>query len=181
MGTTRLALIFLATLGGGCRRLAMRSAPQSTALTESYSSKTGLITVHYPALFAARTVGPQSNVLLARSFDDGSDEAIVFVAIENPVSDELGEFARVSELKNGAHYNKYQQLSSARVTFGGVPAVLTRGSWETDKRHQSYLRSSYVLLRDGKGYIFSSVYPQARAAEEGPLLDKIVQATHFDK
>jgi hypothetical protein len=181
MTTTRLALLLLtATLGGGCRRLLSRhQAPQSTELSQTYDSKTGFLTVHYPAAFAARTVGPQSNVLLARSFDDGSDEAVVFVAVANPASDELDEFARVSELKNAAHYNKWQQLSSGHVTIAGMPAVRTHGSWESEKKHFPYLRTSYVFVRNGKGYIFSYVYPQARAAEDEPLLEKIIQATRF--
>jgi hypothetical protein len=181
MRTTRLALLLIAvTLGGGCRRLLSRHlAKQSTELTQSYASKTGFLTVHYPAAFAARTVGTQSSVLLARGFDDGSDEAVVFVAIANPASDELDEFARVSELKNSEHYNKYQQLTSGRATLLGVPAVRAHGSWETEKKHLPYLRTSYVFLRNGKGYIFSYVYPQAHAAEDEPLLEKIIQATVF--
>jgi hypothetical protein len=118
-------------------------------------------------------------VLLARGFDDGSDEAVVFVAIANPASDELDEFARVSELKNSTHYNKWQQLSSGRVTFLGAPAVRTHGSWESEKKHFPYLRTSYVLVRNGKGYIFSYVYPQTHATEDEPLLEKILQATVF--
>jgi hypothetical protein len=66
MRTSASLLILVCSLLGCSRRSADQSQKAPEGLAQSYHSHNGLITVHYPSSFAAKTVGPVRQVSLLR-------------------------------------------------------------------------------------------------------------------
>jgi len=177
--TTGLVVLALA----GCDRFIPRptakkkAAAQREPLSESYTSKNGLVTAHYPASFAAKTVG-KSVVMLARNLDGGLDEAITFVPIEKPISDELGEFARIVAKAEEGALDGFTLTSSGPATCNGQSGTQKTGTWGSSA---TYIRRACYFLRNGHGYSVAYIVPQSRAAEETPVLVQIVEAMEFNR
>jgi hypothetical protein len=184
------ALVLISVCAGGCDRLlslsrpnaksvpAHREArPQREALSESYTSKNGLITVHYPSSFAAKTVG-KNVVLLARNLNDGLDEVVTFVPIEKPISDELPEFARVIAKAEEGALAGYAVTSSGPATCNGQTAAAKTGTWG---KNAPYFRRACYFLHNGHGYSVAYMVPQSHAAEETAMLVQIAEGMQFNR
>lgn len=150
------------------------------ALTQSYTSKNGLLTAHYPADFAASTVGT-SSVVVTRNLPGGLDEAMAFVPIEKPISGELAEFARVVGAAEVKELNSYVETSSVPATCVGAPAIETTGTWKSKSGTLSYLRKACHFIHNGHGYSIAYSVPSTRAAEEEPTLHAIREATQLNR
>src|SRR5437762_2016457 len=96
----RRALVFL---GGGailaCALACMRrrSPPTNEPLTQTYADPNRLVTVRYPASFAASVTG-RNVIQVARNMPGGHSEAVFVAAIETPISTDPVEFNRVMSL-----------------------------------------------------------------------------------
>jgi len=152
----------------------------SPAMTESYPSKNGLITVHYPATFIAKTVGT-SSIVLARNLTGGLDEALAFVPIETPISTEVHEFARVVGAAEVKDLNSYVETSSLPATCAGKPGIETIGTWHSSRGTLTYVRKACHFIHNGHGYSIAYSVPSTVAAEEEPTLHAIREATQFNR
>lgn len=152
-----------------------------SAMTSSFPAVNGLITVHYPASFAAKTVGT-SSIVLARNVPGGLDEALVFIPIEKPVSTELREFARVVGAAEVKDLDSYVETSSLPATCAGKPGIETTGTWRSTARATlTYLRKGCHFIHNGHGYSISYSVPSTRVADDEPTLRAIVDATQFNR
>ena len=181
-------LLLLACSLLSCRRFAegfaeglkgeTKAAAKAEAIDQSYVSKNGLITVHYPGSFAAKTVG-QSVVVLAKNLGDGTDEAVTFASVDQPISDEVGEFARVVDHATVEKLGQYAEKMKKPATCNGQPGVETYGTWVTEQGGIRISRRACYFLRDGHGYSFAFSVPENHEAEQEPILQKILDATEF--
>ena len=179
-----LAAIALSALLA-CKTLAKKlkggTAGTSTSepFTQSYGSKNGLITAHYPVSFAAKTVASTS-VELVRNLSLGHDEAVVLVPIERPITDELDELSRVMSNAQTSKLNRFTKRYEKHTTCNGQPAVEIEGVWYTKASGTAVVWHSCNFMRDGHGYSFSYLVPQSEEAAQGPYLKKILEATSFN-
>jgi hypothetical protein len=152
----------------------------TAAMTQSYTSKNGLLTAHYPADFAASTVGT-SSIVVTRNLPGGLDEAMAFVPIEKPISAELGEFARVVGAAEVKELNSYVETSSLPATCVGAPGIETTGTWRSKSGALTYLRKACHFIHNGHGYSIAYSVPSPRAAAEEPTLHAIREATQLNR
>ena len=158
-----------------------KGAPTPPAgMTESYASKNGLITAHYPASFAASTVGT-SSIVVSRNLPGGLDEALALVPIETPISSDLKEFARVIGAAEVKELHGYAESSSVAATCAGKPGIETTGTWRSEKGALTYLRKACHFLASGHGYSIAYSVPTTLAAAEEPTLRAIREATQFNR
>jgi hypothetical protein len=182
-----VALVATLALGlVGCKRGSSSGGATSEAtvtvpeMTESYPAKNGLITVHYPASFAAETVGT-SAIVLVRDLPGGLDEALTFVPIETPISRELREFARVIGAAEVKELKSYVETSSLPATCAGKPGLETTGTWRATRGTLTYLRKACHFIHNGHGYSIAYSVPSTLVAEEEPTLRAIRDATQFNR
>jgi hypothetical protein len=184
----RKPLSFLAILVWalvGCKRDAPSggatgAAGALAAMTESYASKNGLLTAHYPADFAASTVGT-SSIVVTRNLPGGLDEALAFVPIEKPISTELREFARVIGAAEIKDLNGYVETSALPATCVGAAGIETTGTWKSERGSMTYLRKACHFIHNGHGYSIAYSVPSTHAAEEEPTLRAIREATQLNR
>jgi hypothetical protein len=166
----------------GCKqgKATAEAAGAVPAMTESYAAKNGLLTVHYPASFAASTVGT-SSIVLVHNLPGGLDEALAFVPIETPVSTELHEFARVVGAVEVKDLKSYVETSSLPATCAGKPGLETTGTWRSTRGSLTYLRKACHFVHNGHGYSIAYSVPSPRVAEDEPTLRAIREATQFNR
>jgi hypothetical protein len=186
-GRTLASAVLLLTALVACKNDPFRQAlssqraqPTAEALTQAYASKNGLITVRYPGSFAAKTVG-KSSIVLARNLSDGTDEALVFVSVEKPISDELAEFARVVNGATVKELDHYSETSSRAATCNGQPGIEAVGTWGQRTDGGAYRRRACFFLRQGHGYAFTYSMPETHVATDDALLLRIREATEFNR
>jgi hypothetical protein len=177
MRTAAFLLIPVCTLLACSRRSVGQSRKAPEGFDQSYPSHNGLITVHYPSSFAAKTTG-KAVVVLVRNLLDGTDEAATFTSVDKPISDELSEFARVVDQAETSKLNGYTETAKNSATCNGQKGVETRGKWVTAKSGTPYLHRACHFLRDGHGFSFAYSVPE-KHPEEDVLMMKIVEATEF--
>ena len=152
----------------------------SSEMTASFASKNGLITAHYPADFEASAVGT-SSIVVTRNLPGGLDEAMVLVPIENPISSDLKEFARVIGAAEVKDLRSYVETSALPASCAGKPGIETTGTWRSEKGTLTYLRKACHFLDHGHGYSIAYSVPSTLAAEEEPTLRAIRDATQFHR
>jgi hypothetical protein len=172
-----LALALVACKRGGGASGSTGAIP---AMTESFASKNGLITAHYPADFAASTVGT-SSIVVTRNLPGGLDEALAFVPIETPISSDLNEFARVIGAAEVKDLRDYVEASSLPASCAGKPGIETTGTWRSRRGTLTYLRKACHFLHNGHGYSIAYSVPSTQAADEEPTLRAIREATQFNR
>lgn len=184
----RWLLVVLLTLAcSGCEQLKKAQAMTAGATEEDrtdepldqvYISPNGLVTVHYPASFAAKRVG-DATVVVSRNLTDGHDEALSFTAIETPISDDLKEFARVVEQGAEKHYNQFSLKARTATTCHGAKGIETTGAWKSKKSEAYFTAWSCDFIRDGHGYRLFYTTPERLQDLHGPMLKRIIDATTF--
>jgi hypothetical protein len=177
-----LAILAIALLA--CKRGApgdgSTSGAASGGMTESFASKNGLITAHYPADFAASTVGT-SSIVVTRNLPGGLDEALALVPIEKPISSDLKEFARVIGAAEVKELHGYVESSALPASCVGKPGIETTGTWKSERGTLTYLRKACHFLDNGHGYSIAYSVPSTLAATEEPTLRAIREATQFHR
>jgi hypothetical protein len=165
-------MVLLGASGLACKRR-INKAPPISSFSQSYASENGLVSVRYPADFAAKKLSANS-ILLARNFGDGTDEAIAFTAIPKPITDDLQEYARVVLTAEVKSLENYSETSKRASMCGKSASVETVGRWGSNPRVM-YERHSCIFLFNGHGYSIAFSVPERRAGEEVPLLEQIRQ------
>lgn len=168
-------LIALVVLLVACNR--PPAGPVMEPLTQTYSTQNGLITAHYPAAFAANA-GSESRIQLNRTAP--VDVSLSMSAHEAPVSTDVNEYARVVLAAMTGTLDGYQELGRAATTCNGVPGIQARGTFRGGLGTPFYW-SACAFVRNGHGYSFFYVVPQADAAAWSPMLQSILDATTFNR
>jgi hypothetical protein len=177
------ALLVVACLLG-CKLLPKshrRSPPAAPEpLTQTHDSANGLVTLHYPASFAAEKVGTGS-IVLSRNLPNGHSETVSFVTIEEPISHELAEFARVVQAAQVKKLDGYAPISERTTACNAVTCIESTGTWHSSLGSVTYRRLGLAFIKNGHGYAFSYSVPQTEAATDELLLAKIVESTDFNR
>ena len=176
----RKPLCFVAILALALLACKKGAPPPPAAMTQSFASKNGLITAHYPADFAASTVGT-SSIVVSRSLPGGLDEALALVPIDKPISSDLNEFARVIGAAEVKELHGYVESSSLPASCVGKPGIETTGTWRSEKGTLTYLRKACHFLSNGHGYSIAYSVPSTLAATEEATLRAIREATQFNR
>lgn len=176
--TRGLLLVALVAAASACKRRKTATGASSSALTQSYTSANGLVTAHYPADFAAKRDG-ESVIILSRNLRDGTDEAVAFVAVDTPISDDLEEFTRVVNLASTKQLNRYEETGKRPASCGKFPGIEITGSWRAEDGITRYERRACHFLHGGHGYVFTFSVPKRHASEEIPQLMRILEATEL--
>jgi hypothetical protein len=167
-------------------RAAKRADP-SVPLTQKYTSGNGLVTAHYPSDFAAKKL-EQASVMLSRNLGLGNDEAVVFTAIGQPITDDPQELARVLEgafeksirAKGGTVTVGESRAAKCETSLTAYSGVETVGTYNIPPGPTVDLWSC-VFVTGGHGYKLSYLVAHGRSAEERPLLRRILAATELAK
>jgi hypothetical protein len=165
---------------------AKRTDP-NVPLAQKYTSANGLITAHYPSDFAAKKI-EQGSVLVSRNLGLGDDEAVVFTAIAQPITDDPHELARVLEnafekgirAKGGTVLIGEPRAGRCETNQAAYDGAETVGTY-TIAPGPTITVWSCVFVAGGHGYKLSYLVPRSRITEEGPLLRRIVAAAELTK
>lgn len=179
-GFVLLILAFLAIwqfLSPGAPPTSAVDAGASDALTERYTTGNGLVTVRYPASFAASKQGDAA-VIVTRPLADGNAETLVFEAVETPVSNDLKELERLLSAAEAKQLEGYVALSTRPGTCHGRPGIEVIGSFVT-KNGATYDRRACRFYDDGHFYSFAYALPRGKPAAETRLLETIVDAAEI--
>lgn len=154
--------------------------PLTVPLTESYGTPNHLLTGHYPADFAAKTLD-DATLVLARNFPDGEDEVITLAAVKNPITNDPHEFARIllglvdkNVAAKGGTSTKIADREA--MCLGKYPGVETEGTFELPASGV-YESKACFFVRGDRGYEVRYDVPRSRSASEVPLLSRIIDAT----
>jgi hypothetical protein len=162
----------------GATAASLRTAP----LSESFSTPNHLLTAHYPAEFAAKTLD-DSTLIVSRNFGGGEDEVVTLAAVKNPITNDPHELARILlglVDKNVAAKGGTSTKTGERpaTCLGKYPGVETEGTFSLPTS-APYESKACFFLRDDRGYEVRYDLPRSRASEEAPVLDRIIEATEL--
>ncbi len=155
-------------------------APTSTsALTETYASPNGLVTAHYPSDWAAKSVDT-GTLTITRNLTDGTDELVYVAGIENPITNDVNELARVLMVTQTktieATGEKWIETSRSHVPcFKSYPGLRVEGTFRAGGTKEK-LRMCFVL-RPNRAYVTKTMVPEIHEAVDLPLLESMVDAT----
>ncbi len=177
------AVIVLRLAAGERRHAKALEDPSKIELSQKYASRNGLVTAHYPADFAAQAL-EQNSLLLSRNFGRGEAELVVLAAVENPVSTDVREFARVylksvekTVTSRGGSMSTGEQLpATCRARGVAVDGVKVDSASQTPPEGPYSTRWCF-FMHAGHGYVQRYTAPRSRVDAERPLLERIVAAT----
>jgi hypothetical protein len=154
----------------------------SSALSEAYSTTNKLVTIHYPADFAAKSVDG-STVVVSRNLGGGDTELVTFGAVENAITDDPHELGRI--LLNSL--TKSVKASGGTYTKNSERPAMCLGKYSGVETEATYLlppaapyESKACFWVDGTtGYEIRYEVPKSRLSTEGPLLESIESGADF--
>jgi len=161
--------------------LAAKRAATPASFTESYSSPNGLVTAHYPADWAAKSVD-EGTLTVTRNLSDGGDELVYVAGIDNPISNDVNEIARIlllSQTKTieatGDHWTETARRRDA--CLHGIPGGLrVEGTFRAKGITKENVRLCF-LVHDGHAYATKTMVPAVHETEDLALLESMVQAS----
>jgi hypothetical protein len=154
-------------------------AGPSSALTERYEMGNGLVTARYPASFAASKQG-ETALIVVRTSPDGNSEAVVFEAVDQPISNDLKENARLVAAAEAKLLGGYVELSNRPATCHGQEGIEVVGSFVAENK-VTYHRRACRFHDGGHFYSFAYALPSAAAPEQRSLLEAIVDAAELGR
>jgi hypothetical protein len=147
-------------------------------LSQRYASRNGLIVAHYPATFAAQSRS-DSTLQLSHNLENRASEVVNLVSLERPISDDLGEFARVAFGGMITEMNQYHEISRRPATCAGTPGIELIATDVSRSSHVTYRWRVCALIRGGHGYVFSTTLDASLGTVRDAYLRRIVDATQF--
>jgi len=162
------------------------STPTSTSTaagnSETYITTNGLVTAHYPADFAAKSID-SGTLMLSRNNSDGTDEVVEVAGVPNPISDDVNEFSRVlvqAMKKNieSTTTGKWVETSRRRTTCFKTYAGLQIEGTYTAGITKENVKICY-FMRPNKGYELKTIVPAMHESRDLPVLQGIVDATEI--
>jgi hypothetical protein len=175
---------FLSPGGPAARADAGRAAPGAAAAagaddarTERYPSGNGMLAAHYPASFAASSLG-EGAVTVQRVSPDGNVAAVILESVETPVSTDIKELDRLLVAAEAKMFHAYVVETRRPATCLGNAGLEVIAA-QTADNGVSYSRRVCRFLVNGHLYSFAYTLPRDRVAGEAKLLQSIVDATEL--
>lgn len=159
----------------------------SEPLSEVRGTRNRLLRVHYPPSFTlkdiensgrTRHIYPKTTVHLTRSVSNRQVQQLYYTSIESPRYKDLAEFEksmhRTFLLKSPS---EDLQGRSEMLTCAGLPALVHRGV-------ETYLGIEIThvtcsIFHQGHGFFLSYQTPSSRVAEDGPLLEAMLDSAEL--
>jgi hypothetical protein len=164
------------------RAVAATVDPFTVPLAQTYKTPNGLVTGHYPADFAAKTLD-DATLVLSRNFDNGEDEVVTLAGVQSPITNDPHEFARIllalvdkKVAAKGGTSTKTSERDA--MCLGRYKGVEVEGSFSIPGSG-TYESKACFFIRGERGYETRYDYPRSRSAAEAPLLGRIVEATEL--
>jgi hypothetical protein len=162
------------------RAAAAKVSPHAVALSASYTTPNGLLTAHYPADFAAKSLD-DATLVVSRNFPGGEDEVVTLAAVRSPITNDPHELARILlglVDKNVAAKKGTSTKTAERevMCLGKYRGVETEGTFSLPGS-ATYESKACFFLHGDRGYEVRYDVPRSRAADEVPLLTRIIEAT----
>ena len=156
--------------------------PASVALSQSYKTTNGLLTAHYPADFAAKSLDT-ATLMVSRNLGDGSDEVVTFGVVPDPITDDPHEFGRILldslsknvTAKGGTTVKGAERAARCLGSYPGEEVEVTF----TFSSGNPYDSKSCFFMIGKRGYELRYDVPRSRAAHDVPLLERIIDATEL--
>src|SRR5262249_49559301 len=150
--------------------------PHTVPLSESYSTPNHLLTAHYPADFAAKSLD-DATLIVSRNFGGGEDEVVTLAAVRNPITNDPHEFARillalVEKTVTAKGGTSTKPAERETLCLGRYRGVETEGTFSLPTS-APYESKACFFVRGDKGYEVRYDVPRSRAADEAPLLTRI--------
>jgi hypothetical protein len=152
---------------------ALVEAPE--ALSLSFATKNGLVTVHYPPSFAAST--PNEHDVLLQRRSAGGEVVIAVDAIDHPISDHLEEVDRVVRLETGKRYAGFVPGPTTKTTCHDHPGVASSGTFAVEG--VSYESRACAYMNGAHYHRCFYVAPAAELAELEPSFKQICAAVEI--
>jgi len=157
--------------------------PMKVALSESYVTKNGLLTAHYPADFAASTPDA-GTIVLTRNLDASEADVITLGAVRSPVTNDVHEFARIlhaatekNVLAQGGSSYAWEDQRPASC-LGKYPGLEVEVSYRLPPAGVFVSYSCFFLMK-GRGYELRYDVPQGRASTDAVLARRVLDATEI--
>jgi hypothetical protein len=154
--------------------------PGAVPLSQSYATPNGLLTAHYPADFAAKTLD-NATLVISRNFGGGEDEVVTLAAVKSPITNDVKEFARILDglveknvIAKGGTYT--QTSHHPAQCLGSHPGFELDTTFKLPTVGPYVSKACFFLTAD-KGYEARYDVPSSRSAHEVVLLDRIIAAT----
>ncbi len=154
--------------------------PLTVALDQSYTTPNKLLTAHYPGSLVAKTLD-DATLIVSRNFGGGEDEVVTLAAVQSPITNDPKELARILlglVDKNVKEKGGTSAKTSERAgtCLGKYPGVEVEGTFTVPPT--APYPDQGVLLHPRRSRLRAALRrARARAATEGPLLDRIMNAT----
>jgi hypothetical protein len=149
-------------------------------LTERYAVKGGLAVAHHPKLLAPSQTNDSVARLAPAAYGPFDIEDEIFIATtKTPATAELDEYVRILHAPFEADLTAWRVTSKAAASCLGVyPGIELAATFLTkDGKPRKYW--SCTFLRSGHGYKVSYAVNESAAANDVPLLRKVVDATEI--
>jgi hypothetical protein len=162
----------------GCRRPKRQVVADQVPLDQAYTTRTRLLTLHYPKFYAATAAGEHSAALSPTSGAPVEiDSELYFTANMTPISNEVSEYARVIIDKLAENKPDYVEVYRRNAKcFRNMPGIEHLATFRSEARRMR--RWSCTFLANGHGYSFGYFVAET-ATSDTPLLEKILQATEI--
>ncbi len=187
LGVLGLVALFAAGIAIGYQREIARSKaakvdPMTVSLSEQHATTNGLLSAHYPADFAAKSLDA-ATLLISRNLGGVADEGLTLAAVSNPITDDPHEFARILWAAHDKNVTAKGGTSTKTVDhptkcLGKYDGVEWEGTFSLPLGEQ-YRSKGCFFIRGDRGYALRYDLPGTSYASDAPLLDRIIEATEL--
>lgn len=162
-----------------CKKSRHDGAHADLPLDQTYTTKTRLLTLHYPKDMVANAAGDHSAALAPTPLGALHRESeAYFTANMAPVSNEVTEYARVILDTLARGKTDYRELSRQRkICFRDVEGIEHVATFTDHGR--TFRRWSCTFLAGGHGYSFGFFVAVPDGEDDEVLLQKIVSSTEI--
>jgi uncharacterized RDD family membrane protein YckC len=183
-----LALSALETGGDTLLGSALQAAsiprvdPATVPLSESRSLSSGLLTIHYPEDFDAKSLD-EVTLFIHRQAPGGGEEGITMSAVAQPVTDDVFKYARLLEKvsKDG-----FARVGGSVVSSEAGPETCVGGhkGAGTTIRFRTPISGTFVVhactfMQEGTAFDARTVVSESQVAREMPLLQRIIDSATY--
>jgi hypothetical protein len=140
-------------------------------LSQSFTTKNGLGTIHYPASFAAST--PNDQTVVVQRHSSAGAHFVAIYAIDHPVSEHLDEVDRVIQLELAKSIPDFVATPSKPGLCHGEPGIVSSGSYP--EAGEVYELHGCAFMKDEVYHRCSYGVAKVELGATKPLLEEICE------
>jgi hypothetical protein len=184
------AVVLVLCVGLACKRRGSLSSSSSSSSssydsgtnTQTFTTKNGLVTAHYPEEFVARNVD-NDTISMRKRVADKSEEIVQVAAVVNPISDDVDELGRVliqSMIKDLDSYgDKWIETSRDHTTcYKSITGLSVKGYFMAKGVTKTNV-TFCIFMQSKHGYMLKSIIADKHDATERATIDSILDATEL--